>query len=47
MKVAVRASPELVLIQTDKPVYIENDDGKISAILPLSRTDNELIHNSC
>ena len=27
-RVAVKASPSLVFVQTDKPVYVEYDEGK-------------------
>ena len=32
----VRNSPELVLIQTDKPIYTENDDVKLNMLKNLS-----------
>lgn len=33
VRVAVRSSPELVLIQTDMPIYTENDNGNLTLLV--------------
>ncbi|XP_062522895.1 complement C3-like [Corticium candelabrum] len=51
VSVAVKSSPSLVLIQTDKPIYVKNDNVTIRVavlgcnFVPCCREDNECICN--